>query len=226
MALRGGQRWLQLVVNRCPGVLDETIAQAIGLKSGETIEWLSPLESDCFAEYRDCDFLERLCLDSLCQSLEDFWPKGGPVWDGLAKTSQGRRLLIEAKANLPEFNSSPTGASGASLQQIRRALDKTRRFLKVRSDEDWTRCFYQYANRLAHLYFLRECKKVDAALVFVYFVGDTTVTGRDPVTRGGWQAAIGLAHRHLGLPSHAPWISENVFDVFIDVDRLQGCAWP
>ena len=30
--------------------------------------------------------------------LVDFWPRGGTVWDGLARTSRGRRLLMEAKA--------------------------------------------------------------------------------------------------------------------------------
>ena len=30
--------------------------------------------------------------------LVDFWPRGETVWDGLARTSRGRRLLMEAKA--------------------------------------------------------------------------------------------------------------------------------
>ena len=214
------------MVNRCPDAIDKEIAKEVGLEQGEAIKWLSPLESDCFTEYRDCAFLERLYLGSLCPRLEDFWPKGGPVWDGLAWTSGGRRLLIEAKANIPEFDTSPTGASDRSLRKIRKALGKTKDFLRVSSKADWSKCFYQYANRLAHLYFLRECNEVDATLVFVYFVGDTTVPGRDPVSREGWQTAIELAHHHLGLPPNAPWIRENVFDVFIDVDRLRGCAWP
>ena len=33
--------------------------------------------------------------------LVDFWPRGGTVWDGLARTSRGRRLLMEAKAEVP-----------------------------------------------------------------------------------------------------------------------------
>ena len=226
MALRGSQRWLQLVVNRCPDVIDEAIAQVIGLERGETIEWLSPLESDCFAEYRDHAFLACLGISPQCRRLEDFWPKGGPVWDGLARTSGGRHLLIEAKGNIPELDTSPNGASDKSLQKIMKAFDETKDFLKVSSKADWSECFYQYANRLAHLYFLRECNKVDATLVFVYFVGDTTVTGRDPVTREGWQTAIEVAHHHLDLPAHTPWIRENVVDVFIDVDRLRDCAWP
>ena len=88
-------------------------------------------------------------------------------------------------------------------------------------------CFYQYANRLAHLYFLKELNKVDAALVFIYFVGDTTVSGKDPVSReGSRQAAIDLATHHLGVRIHSPWIRDNVADVFIDVGDLSHIAWP
>ena len=68
--------------------------------------------------------------------------------------------------------------------------------------------------------------KVDAALVFVYFLGDTTVPGRNPVTREGWEAAIGLATHHLGVSTNSLWIRENVKDVFIDVSDLRHIAWP
>ena len=226
LALRGSQRWLQLAVNRRPDVIDGALAKAIGLEHGETIQWFSPLESDAFTEYRDHAFLERLGVTPQYRRLEDFWPTRGPVWDGLARTSGGRYLLIEAKANIPEFDTSPTGATGASLRKIRKALDDTKKFLKIRSETDWSECFYQYANRLAHLYFLRELNKVDAALVFVYFVGDTTVPGRDSVSHEGWQTAMGLATHHLGIRAQSTWIRDNVTDVFIDVGNLGHIAWP
>ena len=217
--------WLQVAVNRCPAVIDAAIAEALGLAQGESIKWASPLESEKFVEYRDQEFLERLGVHRLPQrQLRDFWPKRGPVWDGLARTSGGRSLLVEAKANIPEFNSSASGASENSLRKIKAALDETRAFLNVRSKTDWTQSFYQYANRLAHLYFLKEVNKVDAALVFVYFVGDNTVPGVNPVSRDGWEAAIDLATNHLGVRLHSPWMRKNVADVFIDVDRLRPFA--
>ncbi len=225
-AIRGSQRWLQLAVNRCPEVIDEAVADAIGLAPGETIEWLSPLESDSFTEYQDRAFLDRLGVSPRHRRLEDFWPRKGPVWDGLARTSGGHRLLVEAKANVPEFDSSPTCASEGSLRKIRRALDETREFLGVRAKADWSKCFYQYANRLAHLYFLRELNEIDAALVFIYFVDDTTVPGVHPVSREGWEAAIALAAHHLGISANSPWIRANVADAFIDVGGLSHVAWP
>ena len=220
-ARAGSQYWLQVAVNCRPDVINEAIKKAMNLDASDSIKWLSPLREHCFAEYRDCAFLERLGLDCLCPCLRHFWPKGGPSWDGLARTSGDRRILVEAKANIPELNSSPCKAEGDSLKKIKRALKETRSFLKVRSGANWKKCFYQYANRLAHLYFLKERHKVDAALVFVYFVGGTTRSAGLAVTRDGWETEIELVHSHLGLRPHAPWMRENVFDVFIDVDDLR-----
>ena len=223
--LRGSQRWLQIAVNRCPDVIDSAIANALDLCPGEEIEWLSPLESDCFAEYRDAQFLERLGVSLKKRPLKDFWPRKGPQWDGLARIGGDRLLLLEAKANIPELDSTPTGATGKSLKKIKKALAETRKFLKVKSETDWSQCFYQYANRLAHLYLLRELNGLDAFLVFVYFVDDRTVPNRDPVSREGWEAAISLATKHLGI-SPRRCASENVKDVFIDVSDMSHVSWP
>ena len=185
-----------------------------------------PWRTDGFREYRDQSFLDHLRVALNTRPLADFWPRRGPQWDALARTSGGRSVLVEAKANIPEFNSDPSRAVPASLQKIQAAFAETKAFLKVRSETDWSRCFYQYANRIAHLYFLKEVNGVDAVLVFVYFVGDTTRPGVKPVSREGWEAAIALANEHLGLRASSPWLRKNVFDVFLDVDDLRNAAWP
>ena len=224
-AQRGSQRWLQIAVNRCPEVINSTIVNELGLCSSEKIEWLSPLECDGFVEYRDEQFIKRLGESLDKRPLKDFWPRKGPQWDGLARTSGGHILLVEAKANIPEFDTNPTGATGVSLKKIKATLAETKEFLGVTSETDWSQCFYQYANRLAHLYLLRELNKINACLVFVYFLNDPTVCDRDPVSREGWEAAIALATKHLGIP-HSRWVSENVKDVFIDVSAMDHVSWP
>ena len=123
IAPRVSQRWLQVAVNRCTAVLDGSIARALDIPPGESIHWLSPLESDGFTEYRDRAFLDLLGVDTPHRRLVDFWPRRGPVWDGLARTSGGLCLLIEAKANIPEFDSSPRplwlGSKGRWMRQGR-----------------------------------------------------------------------------------------------------------
>ena len=104
-------------------------------------------------------------------------------------------------------------------------MDEVREFLKARSGADWTQCFYQYANRLAHLYLLRELNGIDAKLAFVYFVNDRSNPPREPVSRDGWEVAIHLANEHLSIPHSQRWITENVADVFIDVAEYEGVSW-
>ena len=169
----GSQRWLQVAVNSCPSVIDSAIRNT-GIRLDEPIVWKSPLDSDDFAEYMDAAFLARLEVRLDQRGLGDFWPNSGPRWDGLARSGDSV-LLIEAKANISELNNSPPcRAQPSSYAKIRAALSETRDCLKVKSDTDWTRCFYQYANRLAHLYLLRKLNGCDAYLVFVYFVDDHT----------------------------------------------------
>ncbi|MYE11053.1 MAG: hypothetical protein F4X99_05200 [Gammaproteobacteria bacterium] len=218
--LKGSQRWLQVAVNRCPSIIGRAIQDA-GVHIDEPIVWASPLESDDFVEYKDAEFLRRLGVHLDQRGLSDFWPRSGPRWDALARSGD-KVLLIEAKANIEELNSSPCHATPPSLAKISKALEETRAFLNVESDTDWTRCFYQYANRLAHLYLLRELNGCDAFLVFLYFVDDHTTT---PASLSAWRGAVALAEAHLGLPK-SDWLSRYVLDVYVDTADLSHVVWP
>ena len=99
------------------------------------------MESDAFREYRDQEFLDRLGVALNTRALAEFRPRGGPWWDGLARTSEGRCMLVESKANIPEFNSDPSRASPASLHRIQAAFAETKAFLRIRSETDWSKCF-------------------------------------------------------------------------------------
>ena len=65
----GSQGWLQIAVNRCPTVIDDAIRDA-GIELTGEIEWLSPLESDDFAEYTDGEFMDQLGIQLLQRPLE------------------------------------------------------------------------------------------------------------------------------------------------------------
>ena len=218
---KGSQRWLQVAVNRCPGVIARAI-WGTGIDLPGAIEWLSPLEGDDFAEYRDAAFLERLGVRLDRWSLAEFWPAPGPVWDGLARSGE-RLLLVEAKAHVGEIDSSSTAAGHDSRAMIEAALGETRAFLGVGLDSDWTRSFYQYANRLAHLYLLRELDGLDAWLLFVYFIGDDTMGS--PASQADWEGAVARAKARLGLPN-SDWPSSYVRDVYIDTGVMCDVAWP
>jgi len=133
------------------------------------VEWLSPLADDDYAEYSDGAFLGRLRCADLKVPLETFWPRGGPEWDGLARTSDNQLVIIEAKAHIPEIVSTPTAATEPALSSIQQSLAATKTFMGCSAPCDWATAFYQYTNRLAHLYFLRELNQLPAYLVFLYF---------------------------------------------------------
>jgi hypothetical protein len=60
---------------------------------------------------------------------------------------------------------------------IEGSLARTRRELGVRTKNPWTTPFYQYANRVAHLHFLRNLNGIKSYLVFVNFIGDKEMGG-------------------------------------------------
>lgn len=215
-ASRGSQKWLQIGVNQHPEVLNKAIREATQLDHSVTIEWLSPLAEENYVEYRDRAFLDRLKV-KLNRTLFDFWPPRGPMWDGLARLSNGEVVLIEAKAHIAEMVSPASKASPSSLALIEKGLAETRKALAPKSTIPWSGTFYQYANRLAHLYFLRILNRVPARLVFLYFTGAHDVSG--PNTREEWEGAIKVTEVYLGLGRHK--LSRYVHHCFVDVREMQ-----
>lgn len=215
-AIKGSQKWLQVLVNQNPEFLNNKIRAHIPLKAEETIKWLSPLEEDSFAEYQDEDFLKRVSIRLENHSLDSFWPHGGPVWDGLGKTSNGNVILVEAKSHISEL-ASTCQAKPQSRKLIRASLAETASFYGSTSPDNWLQDYYQYANRLAHLYLLRNLNKVPAWLVFVCFVNDHEMAGPKSVRE--WQSAIETIHAHLGIKPERliPYIVDVFFDVETDV---------
>lgn len=131
-------------------------------------------------------------------ALASFWPRSGPQWDALGRTDTGEILLVEAKAHVGEMFSTATGATGAALEAIETALLHTAQSVKAEPKARWSECFYQYANRLAHLAFLRDHGHA-AWLVLVSFVGDEDMGG--PAHAETWDAAYSVMDHVLGLRS-------------------------
>lgn len=236
-ANRGSRKWLQVLVNLRTELLNNAIRQRLPV-SAAGIDWRSPLFSDHYAEYRDQSFLDRLAESPYYRApskpqhdLSDFWPRFGPQWDALAVTANGQVLLVEAKAHIPEMVTAPTQARGESaLRQIQQSLGVVKSFVNSRAPADWSTSFYQYANRLAHLYWMREVNGHDAYLVNLFFINDREMNG--PRSTAEWEAAIRLQEVFLGVRQGSqynyaldPWVGAYSLDVFIDVGEI-GVSYP
>lgn len=215
---QGSLRDIQILVNKNRILIDNLIKSSFEDLANQEIIWTSPIEQDDYAEYRDNDFLLKVGLDPTEIKLDNFWPAKGPQWDALAKTTSGHVILVEAKANIPEIVSPATGAGEISKTIIDKALQETKEFLNLTNDIDWSGKFYQYTNRIAHLFFLRiKCSK-PTFLVNIYFIGDETVSG--PKTRQEWDGALKVLHTYLGLSRHK--LSKYMVDLFIEIKDLES----
>lgn len=205
---RGSLKWIQRAVETRPEVLAHPDLAPI--------DWVSPLRNDAFAEYRDGAFLKRLNLSWLENELAEFWPRRGPQWDALGLAGD-KIVLVEAKARVPEFVSPACQASESSLLKIRTSFDRVKDALGVESHFDWTQRYYQYANRIAHLWWLRH-SGVDAQLLFVDFLNAKEVAGPSDIET--WQSAYTAADLQLGLSGNHP-LSAFMHHIYPDVALLE-----
>lgn len=188
---KGSLKWIQRAVAHRPDLLQPDRLSDIA--------WVSPLQTDDFAEYRDAAFLDRIGQNALTNSLSDFWPSRGPQWDALGLCAEGP-VLVEAKAHIAEFFSPASQAKGASLEKIQNAFCEMQTAEKITTTCDWSQHYYQYANRLAHLWWLRR-NGVNAHLLFVSFLNDEDMSG--PTHPEAWEAAFDSANYVLGVSKRA-----------------------
>ncbi len=180
---------------------------------GAHIRWVSPLAVDDYAEYRDADFLRAVGLGDFVAELKSFWPSSGPSWDALATISdldgkiRPNVILVEAKSHIPEIYGNGCQAGPVSRRIIEDALAETKQWCSASADADWTGPLYQSANRLAHLYFIRERLKRPAWLVNIYFINDEI----GPADHDDWKAELQKVKASLGLTSIVPF----AIDLFI-----------
>ena len=211
---KGSLKWVQTLVAGNPAQLTDAVRASFKLGIDWTVNWVSPLPSDEWAEYRDRDFLAVLGVGDVATALEAFWPPRGPQWDALGRSSDGGVVLVEAKSHPAELRSS-CQASGKSLTLIETSLSKAKRGYAVEPTVNWTSPYYQHANRLAHRWFLGG-QGMTARLVFVYFLNDVEMDG--PVSQREWRTFLNNVYSDLGLPAET---LQEVCNVFIDVRTLE-----
>ncbi len=128
-------------------------------------------------ELKGLEFLDHHNYAETIKAWKNFWPTTGsqPNWDAVGRVQvkcQSQWLLVEAKAHIGETTKG-TDACEESIATIQKAFEETQKYFGITPCQcrDWTKKYYQLANRLAVLYFLRtHC--IPARLLLVYFLGD------------------------------------------------------
>jgi hypothetical protein len=212
-ALRGSRLQIQDYVNSRQGLLNHAILEALPAQLAAVvreIRWESPLVADDYAEFRDGDFLDRIGLGDFKRELAAFWPAKGPSWDALATVTTTNlnsvpiMILIEAKSHIPEIYGNGCQAGADSKERIEESLAKAKKWCGVAEERDWTGPLYQSANRIAHLYFIRELLRRPAWLINIYFISDPI----RPTTQEAWLVEIGKVKAALGLSAPIPGLLE------------------
>lgn len=240
MALGRNSAWHILrFLGRHRDVLNSEILAETG---GAAIDWLDFDFTDDPSTYFDgeicgMDFLfpgeeaTLLNYDGLAEEWAAFWPQprnpnarqGRHNWDAVGSLLQDRHrewLLVEAKAHTAELSEGCCGAtSPSSIDTIRTSLERVGASIGASGAGAWADSpYYQYANRLAALWFLLT-HGIPARLVYVFFLGDE-VPGKDcPNDEDGWALSLAKQDQALGLDRATNWdaLGSRVHKVFLPV---------
>jgi len=219
--------------------LSQKVTEVVG---GQGVEWLdfcfsqknAPLQDD--SEFVGLKFIEDAQVQDKWRS---FWPRTGNAqnWDAVGRiyvADATEWLLVEAKGHIGELESECGATNRVSRQLILSALGKTSKAFGncCQPIEHWLAPYYQYANRLAVLYFLmKECvPAVKTRLLFIYFYGENREGCQCPQSEQEWLLPIQRMANWLGIDKHGE-LMQRVHYLFLPVNpaglgvrkQVNGC---
>ena len=219
----GSEFHLLRLLGRHRSSFDLKILQALGY-SNKKIEWLDykydskKLIPD--KEYVGIDFLENSAdYKSLKDSWRNYWPSSNNAqnWDAICKIDN-EWILIEAKAHKDEMNSN-SKASKKSRIFISERFDEIKAKYGITSQNDWNKNYYQKANRILFLEYLKD-NNIRAKLLFVYFVNGYRKGGEQlgVTSIAQWTDLIKKQDEYLGI-SNNKLIKDNIVDLIVNIDK-------
>lgn len=214
-----------------PEVINNDILALKDEWKGGSVKWFSPIQSSNYKEFYDNWFYQGRFKEedpSFWEGLElpldvfnDFWPEGGPNWDGIAvitrRNGEKVLVLIEAKAHKGELSSGKCGAKEPSRKKIKERLELTKAEEHL-SGVDWMNNYYQFANRLAFLLHLRKALKTEQ-VVFLYllFANDPCWQKKDRTDNDAWIKAIEKERKFFGIDDK--FCQDNgIYDLIVDLN--------
>ena len=203
--------------------------KVISIIGGQDIEWLdfefsqanAPLKDD-----REFTGLEFIKDTQVREKWKSFWPQTGNAhnWDTIGKIYFGNTfewLLVEAKGHIGEIVTKCKATSPENKKVIYSSLEKTSKAFGnyLQPIKNWIDTYYQYANRLAVLYFLmKECvPSVNARLLFVYFFGENRENLKCPQSEQDWESVIRDIEIRLGIDKNSE-LAQRTHCLFLPIN--------
>lgn len=219
----GSEFHLLRYLGRHRNKMDTAILDVLGTKKG-SINWFdfSFLPKDkkgiYDAEFVGIDFLRS---SDRFTHIKERWEKAWPSkqyamnWDAIGRTSEGEWLLVEAKAHLAELISD-SKAGEESLEKIEKRFKKVKDYFSVTTTSDWTKRYYQKANRLLFLHFLLN-QGIPCKLIFIYFLNGYERKDDDRSIRSiqEWKRILEEQDIYLGIEKN-PIVKAHSVSVFLD----------
>jgi hypothetical protein len=219
----GSEFHLLRFLGRHRNQLDKQILDLLN-ESNTSIDWLD-FNFNANADIPDKEFIgieflqNRKDYTKLKQSWKGFWPSPNNAqnWDAICRI-QNKWILIEAKANEQEI-SSTCSASPKSQKFISNQFDTIKKNYNISKNADWIRGYYQKANRILFLEYLRH-NGIEANLLFIYFINGFM---KDGIQLGvnstnDWNLIINRQDKHLGIDNCGA-LKKDLFNLIIDVDK-------
>lgn len=203
--------------------------KVLSVTGGNSIDWLDfqfskenrPLMDD--REFLGLEFIQNTRVQ---EKWKEFWTQTGTPhnWDAIGQIrfdNQQEWLLVEAKGHIGELTSKCGAKSEISRQKISSAFRKTSHAFgnQSRPVDKWFEPYYQYANRLAVLYFLmQECSPAAyARLLFIYFYGENMEGCKCPQMKQEWLPEIQAMNAWLGIEKNNE-LARRVHYLFLPVN--------
>jgi hypothetical protein len=207
--------------------LEALIARETTLNAGNVynFEWLDfPKDNSRKSldnEYEGIGFFPQDIWSKIEVDWINFWPQTGaaPNWDAVLRLTpknpspalQDRWVIVEAKAQISEFDSCcQAGEEGKA--KIEKAFCETQKAFGIAAPNSWLDKYYQFANRLAFVYFMRK-NGLDGSLLNICFINGWA--GKDPKLnvpdKETWEQKTEEVYAYLGINGEAKKYIHSVF---------------
>ncbi|MFA5297647.1 MAG: hypothetical protein WC389_05500 [Lutibacter sp.] len=198
----------------------------------ENLKWLDfPYENHRISmdgEFKGITFLkDRADYPMLQRKWESFWPQKGNSqnWDAVF-VHKDEYVLIEAKAHMNEVRTNSNATNKESIRLIQNAFILTKEQFEIKSTNDWSKKYYQLANRLAFLKFMID-NNIKAHLLNIYFLNGytkrsyenrkTILEDKNVLSQIEWQKTINKQYEYLGIKESE--IKNYITSIFVNCKK-------